>query len=158
MYLVLTGFAVSSLFGALTSLMIFGAKDTHAVRSALFWMTGNFSGAKWDYILLTLPILLLGWFFYSVSHRELDAMILGEEHASTLGVNTVLFRRMLIITSTLMTAAAVSVSGVIGFVGLIIPHVVRMIVGAKHKNVIPFSCHYGRKFYGIGRPTFTYDI
>ncbi len=64
MYLVLTGFAVSSLFGALTSLMIFGAKDTHAVRSALFWMTGNFSGAKWDYIpinfaYITLRLVLL---------------------------------------------------------------------------------------------------
>ncbi len=81
-----------------------------------------------------------------MSHRELDAMILGEEHASTLGVNTVLFRRMLIITSTLMTAAAVSVSGVIGFVGLIIPHVVRMIVGAKHKNVIPLVVIMGANF------------
>ncbi len=144
--LVLTGVAVSSMFGALTSLMVFSAKDARSVRTALFWMTGSFAGAKWEYVVLMLPILVIGFLMLWYCHRELDALVLGEEHAQILGVNTVLYRRLLIGVVTLLTSVAVSMTGVIGFVGLIIPHFIRLIAGSTHKRVLPLVLLVGAIF------------
>jgi len=141
--LVLTGMAISAVFAACTNILIFGAKDEQVVRSALFWMTGSISGTKWTQLLLPLVTLIISIIILQLFSTSLNGMLLGDHVALTMGIDVEKIRLLLVIITTLLTAIIVSFTGVIGFVGLIVPHGARTIVGSEHSRVIPVSCLIG---------------
>ena len=144
--LLLAGIAVSMMLSAVTSFIVMTAPREEGIRSALFWMMGNLSGAKWEYLTIPAIAVTVGLIFLLVQARSLNALLMGEETASTLGINIQFFRKSLIITTAVVTGVLVAVSGAIGFVGLMIPHVVRLIVGSDHRRVLPASALIGAIF------------
>ena len=146
--LVLTGIAISSMFSSITTFITFSAQSGD-LYTALFWIVGSLSGAKWSSIYLLGIILLIVFMITMFFNRELDILLLGEESSKILGVNTNNIRIIIILTSTLLTGILVSISGVIGFIGLIIPHISRKIIGSKHKILIPISILLGGLFLTI---------
>lgn len=144
--LVLVGVAISSLCSAFTNYIVYTAPDDAAVREATFWMLGGLGSAKWA-DLPPLAILILPCFITMLAMaKPLNAMMMGDSSAVTLGVNLNRIRQILILITALLTATSVSVSGCIGFVGLVIPHLVRSIVGPDHKRLIPLSALCGAIF------------
>lgn len=135
--IILTGIIFSSFLGSIISLMI--ALTGEELRQIIGWLLGSVSMRGWDYVNMALPFIVIGSFFIWLNRRELNAMLFGEERAKHLGVN-VKKRKMVILTGgSMLTGAAVAVSGTIGFVGLVVPHIVRLIWGADHRNVLPLS-------------------
>jgi iron complex transport system permease protein len=144
--LVLTGMAVSAIFAALTNLLIFVSPDTQKINSAVFWMTGSLAGVAWEH----LPPVVMSFFVGScvaiLTHRSLDILLTGEERARALGVDMETLRHALMATSALLAGIAVSLSGVIGFVGLIVPHASRALFGPVHRRMIMPACLLGAAF------------
>ena len=139
--LLLTGIAVGSLLTAITSfIMVTGEEDLHAI---LFWLMGSFSSRGWDHVTMILPYLLIGLLVVRIFARDLNVMLLGDETAHHLGINVEQVKRVLLIVSALLAAASVSVSGIIGFVGLIVPHIMRLLVGPDHRTLIGASALAG---------------
>jgi len=140
--LILAGLAVSFLFAAITNYLIF-AGDSRAAHSVIFWMLGGLGLARWE----TFPLVTLGLLFilaYTLyRHRWLDALLTGELTASTLGVPVKRLRRTMFLAAALSTAVFVSVAGVIGFIGLMVPHIARGIVGPLHRQLIPTAALVG---------------
>jgi len=138
--LILAGVALSSFCAAILSLIII---LTGNLQSIYFWLLGSLSSASWSNVSTVIPYVIIGAgtaYFFS---KELNALLLGEEMATTLGIEVEKTRLILIGTASLMTAAAVSVSGLIGFVGLIVPHWIRLIIGPNHRLLIPISALSG---------------
>jgi iron complex transport system permease protein len=144
--LVLSGVAVSYALSAVTSFLIFRAEDSDQIRSVLFWMLGSLGGARWEYLTAPAVVLLLGSLYLVLRARELNALLVGEESAATLGVDTARFRKELLVLTGLLTGAMVAVSGSIGFVGLMMPHIVRLLVGSDHRRVLPVCVLVGGIF------------
>jgi iron complex transport system permease protein len=138
--LILAGVAVSAFASALLALIIL---TTGQLQAIYFWLLGSFSLAAYSDVLMLIPYAVVGLlisYFYS---KELNALLLGEEVAKTLGVEVDKIRLFMIIVATLMAAAAVSVSGLIGFVGLIVPHFVRLWLGPNYRALVPLSALSG---------------
>ena len=125
--MLLAGVALSFLFSSFTSLMLY-LTDPQAVTSILFWTLGSFARASWDNLLFPAVVISLCIIFMLAYRRQLNAMLLGDESATTLGINVNRFRMMMLILSSLLTATLVSLCGGIGFVGLMIPHIVRFFI------------------------------
>ncbi|WP_372451577.1 FecCD family ABC transporter permease [Glycomyces salinus] len=140
--LVLTGIAVNGLAGALIGLFIFFA-DNDEITAITFWQMGSLSQATWPKILAVLPPAALGLLLAPRYARRLDLLALGERPARHLGVDVERMRIDLIVIVALLTAAAVAVSGVIGFIGLVVPHLLRMAAGPGHRALIPLSAMAG---------------
>ena len=140
--LVLAGLAVSFLFTALTNFLVF-AGDQRAAHSVLFWSLGGLGLARWGNlpfgVMGGLLLLVYGW----KNHRRLDALLAGEETARSLGIRLRYFRMMVFLISACGTAIFVSLVGVIGFIGLMVPHMARWFVGPLHRGVIPLSAIIG---------------
>lgn len=155
--LILSGVIVNLMFGAgVTFLIVYGWRD---VQVTSFWLLGSLSGASWhDVILVGISSMASIVFFTSIS-KFLNAMIAGEEEASYLGVNVEMMKMLIFIIGTLITAIAVSTSGIIGFVGLIMPHMSRRVFGANHRISMPASAILGGTFLvacdTIARTAFT---
>lgn len=144
--LLLSGIAVSAVFSSLTSLIVFKAKNEAGIRSALFWLMGSFAGAKWEQLAIPTSVVLIGTLMLLLSFRSLNALLMGEETARTLGVNVGAFRLFLVVLSSILTGAVVSVCGAIGFVGLMMPHLVRLLIGSDHRRVLPLTALLGAIF------------
>ncbi len=144
--LILVGIAVSSMFMALTNFMVFNAKTDSGVRNATFWMMGSLAGIKWKYIIIPLANLLISFIVFMILSRAMNTMLLGENTAIVLGMNVKLARKIIVTMSALLAGSIVAVSGSIGFVGLIVPHIVRGLIGSDHKYVIPSSVLIGGIF------------
>jgi iron complex transport system permease protein len=144
--LILIGVAVSSLFEAVTSFLAIKAGSGEATRRVLFWLLGGLSGTTWTDLILPVLALLLGIGYLLLQTRSLNALLIGEETARTLGTDTDRFRKQLFFVTSLLTGVIVAVSGVIGFVGLMIPHSVRFLVGSDHRRVLPVSLLLGGIF------------
>lgn len=144
--LVLVGVAVSAMFGAFTNYIVYTAPDDASVREATFWMLGGFGSAKWSDVPVPAVLILPAFFAMMYFSKSLNAMLMGDHSAVILGVNLNLVRRMLIIVTALLTASSVAVSGCIGFVGLVIPHLVRSVVGADHRKLLPVAVLCGAVF------------
>ncbi|MBC7190287.1 iron chelate uptake ABC transporter family permease subunit, partial [Candidatus Aerophobetes bacterium] len=129
--LLLTGIAVGFFFSAVTSLLMYMAAES--VHRLVFWVMGGFWNTSWWELIIATPFIGFGVPVIFCFARELNILQLGEESASYLGVEVEWTKRICLVTSSLITAAAVSVSGVIGFVGLIIPHITRLLVGPDHR-------------------------
>lgn len=142
--IILTGVIFSSFLGAFIFLMI--ALTGDELRQIIGWLLGSVSMRGWDYIKIILPFFIIGTVLLLVNANELNAMSFGEERARHLGVN-VQRRKMLVLTAgSILTGAAVSVSGTIGFVGLVIPHLSRILWGPDHKHLLPLSILTGSGF------------
>ncbi|MDD3888420.1 MAG: iron chelate uptake ABC transporter family permease subunit [Syntrophomonadaceae bacterium] len=144
MTLLLAGIAVNSLISALVSLCMFFSGDQ--LHQVVFWLMGGFSGRGWDYVYMFIPYGVVGSIVIFIYARELNAMLLGEEPAQHLGVEVEQIKRRLLIAAALLTGACVSVSGLIGFVGLVIPHIVRMLFGPDHRILLPAVALIGAAF------------
>ncbi|MFA5840236.1 MAG: iron ABC transporter permease [Candidatus Margulisiibacteriota bacterium] len=138
--LILAGVALSAFASAILALIIIVSGN---LQTIYFWLLGSLSSASWSNVITAVPYVLIGAGFAYFFSKELNALLLGEEMAITLGVDVEKTRLMLVGVSSLMTAAAVSVSGLIGFVGLIVPHFIRLIVGPNHKLLVPYSALSG---------------
>lgn len=135
--LLLAGIALGSFLSAVVSLILVFSEEN--VASVLFWLMGGLGSADWSGLLLVIPYFLLGTLLLIFHSRELNALLLGEEAATHLGIDVESIKRRLLLATSLLTAAAVAVTGIIGFVGLIVPHIVRLIVGPDHRLLIPLS-------------------
>jgi len=138
--LILAGVALSAFCAAILSLIIIISGN---LQSIYFWLLGSLSAANWLNVLTVTPYALVGSLIAYFLSKELNALLLGEEMAHTLGVEVEKTRVILITTASFMTAAAVSVAGLIGFVGLIIPHWIRLLIGPNHKWLVPISALSG---------------
>ncbi len=144
--LVLAGAVVNALFGAIANFIVYIANDAEGMRNAAFWTMGSLASARWDVIWLPiLSVSIIGTFFI-FRIRHLNALLLGEEAAVTLGINLKTQRRLNLILTALLTGIIVSVCGVFGFVGLIIPHIIRMLWGSDHRILLPRSLILGAIF------------
>jgi iron complex transport system permease protein len=142
--IILTGIIFSSFLGALISLMI--ALTGDELRQIIGWLLGSVSMRGWEYIRIILPFFVLGSIILIFNAKELNAMSFGEERAHHLGVN-VQKRKLIILTAgSILTGAAVAVSGTIGFVGLVIPHLSRLLWGPDHRHLLPLSILTGSGF------------
>ncbi|NUO42830.1 MAG: iron ABC transporter permease [Streptomyces sp.] len=140
--LILTGIAVNAFAGAVIGLFLFYA-DTAAVNQITFWQLGSLAQATWPKVLAVLPCALLGLAVAPWYARRLDLLSLGERPARHLGVDVERLRVVLVLVIALLTAAAVSVAGIIGFVGLVVPHLLRMAAGPGHRFLVPGSALLG---------------
>ncbi|WP_084571638.1 FecCD family ABC transporter permease [Deinococcus misasensis] len=139
--LILTGVVVGSLSTAISTYLMLNHKDD--VRQVFFWTLGNLAFASWQNIQTMLPYLLLGGLFLQSLARPLNTLQLGEPTAYSLGVPVDRLKWLLIVASSLVTAVAVSYVGIIGFVGLIAPHIMRRLVGSHYPVLIPMSALLG---------------
>lgn len=143
---VLAGVASTQLFSALTSLVIFAFADSDATRGVMFWMLGSLEGVRWDDVGLTASVALLGALVALLYIRALDAFAFGEDVAASLGIHVTRTRIVLLIVTALLTATLVSVTGAIGFVGLVLPHAARLMFGQRHSRVLPATIVLGAIF------------
>ncbi|EIT87048.1 ferric ion ABC transporter permease [Fictibacillus macauensis ZFHKF-1] len=141
---ILTGILCSSFLGALISLII--ALTGDELRQVIGWLLGSVSMRGWAYVNLIAPFLILGLLLLLASARELNALSFGQQEARHIGVNVKRHTMSVLLGASLLTGAAVAVSGTIGFVGLLIPHMVRMIWGGDHRHLLPLSMIAGGIF------------
>ncbi len=142
--LLLSGIAVSIFLSALVSMLqVVAGWELHKL---VFWLMGGFSYAKWRDVWAILPLVCVGITLTYLFARDLNILALGEEEAQHLGVDVEKSKKILIVLGSLLTAAAVSISGLIGFVGLIVPHLTRILVGPDHRILIPSSLLTGAIF------------
>lgn len=144
--LTLMGVLIGSLFGSLTALLKYLADPLDTLPAITFWLLGSLTDVTWSKLTALLIITILGLFFLLLIRWRLNVLSLGDAEAKALGVNPTRSKLWIIICATLMTAAAVSVSGVIGWVGLVIPHAGRLLVGPDHKRLMPTSIALGASF------------
>ncbi|MDD5017566.1 MAG: iron ABC transporter permease [Eubacteriales bacterium] len=140
--LLLSGIAISTLCSALVYCIMILYRDK--MEHIVMWTMGSFSSPSWDKVVVALPPMLVASVLCLVFAKDLNIMLQGDEAARHLGVDSGKVRRNLIVITTLAAASAVSVSGIIGFVGLIIPHILRLILGPDHRRLLPYS------FFGGG--------
>lgn len=136
--LVLTGIAVNAIAGAAIALLVF-AGDTQSREQIIFWQLGSLAGSRWSQVLLIAPIIAVGLIAAYIAARRLDLLSLGERNARHLGVNIEVLRISMICVVALLTGAAVAFAGIISFVGLVIPHLMRMILGPAHLPLVTAS-------------------
>ncbi len=142
--LLLVGIALNALLSALTSLLISLSWVEHEVtREMVFWLMGGLDNRTWTHVGILLPGVVLGFALAFYERRELDLLLSGEENAAALGVSVKGVRYRLLIGIALLTASAVAVAGVIGFVGLIVPHLARLLIGPQHHRLLPASALLG---------------
>lgn len=145
--LLLSGVAVNSTLSALMSFIMMMNKQS--MDQIMFWTMGTLNGKGWNQIIAVIPWVLIGFVLMFLSGRELDIMLMGEDTATQLGVNIERVKRRILIASSLLTASVISVTGIIGFVGLVVPHVVRLFTGPKHRKLLPVSLIFGGAFLVI---------
>ncbi|WP_156289598.1 FecCD family ABC transporter permease [Oceanobacillus salinisoli] len=143
--IILAGIIISAFIGALTSLII-SLGDQDSMTQIIYWLYGSVAMRGWSHVQLIIPFMIVGSFILFIHYRELNALALGEEAADHIGVNVKRGKLFILIGASLLTGAAVAVSGTIGFVGLVIPHLVRLVTGPNHKHVLPLSMLVGGAF------------
>jgi len=139
--LLLAGVALSALFSAINSFILMFR--SHDLAKVVFWILGGLTAASWQQFILIAPIILVLVVIASFFMKDLNLISLGEERSTQLGVETEKVKKILMILASLIAAAAVSVSGIIGFVGLITPHIMRILVGPDHRKLLPASAIAG---------------
>ncbi|WP_342652818.1 iron chelate uptake ABC transporter family permease subunit [Pseudomonas sp. F3-2] len=144
--IILAGIAGSQLFNALTSFLITKSASAEQARGIMFWLLGNLSGVRWASVTLAVTVVLAGLLVCLWHRRSLDAFTFGADSAASLGIPVHRVQAILIATAALMTAVMVSIVGSIGFVGLVIPHAVRMMTGVRHARLVPLSALSGALF------------
>jgi len=142
--LLLSGIAVSTFLSAILSFVML--RSHQKLSGIVFWMMGDFSLISWNEVIVSSPAIIVGTLLMYLYSKELNAIIMGRETAEHLGVNTQRVFGIILACGSLVTAAAVAVSGIVGFVGLMVPHITRMFVGPDNKVLVPFSALTGAIF------------
>ena len=140
--LLLSGIAINALAGAFTGLLTYLANDEQ-LRTITFWSLGSLGGASWETVTGILPFILIPVFGLPFLAKSLNALSLGDAQALHMGVDVVMVKRIIMVLATIAVGASVAVAGVIGFIGLIIPHILRMTFSSDHRLVIPGSALLG---------------
>ncbi|MDA3056264.1 FecCD family ABC transporter permease [Campylobacter sp. CN_NA1] len=160
--LILGGIISSSLFGAGLSFLKYIADPENSLPSIVYWMMGSLALAKLDLILKLFPFMILAILGICVLSRSVDLLSLGEDDAKALGLNVKKVRIILIILATFLSACAVMLGGIIAWVGLVVPHICRFIVGVRHAALLPFSALFGALFLlsvdTFGRTYFSVEL
>ena len=141
--LILIGMGMTGVFSALTMMIIYGAKHEAQVRSAMFWLLGSFAGIQWSDLPLTAIIITLFMLYIYTFNQDLDVLLLGNHEAAQMGLSVKQLQLSIVVISSIVIATLVSKVGVVGFIGLIIPHLARIIGGPKHKHTLLFSALIG---------------
>lgn len=144
--LLLLGIGINAFFSALMNVIIAISKNEQELRSIVYWLQGGLEARTWEHVWIIVFPIVIGAFVLTVFGRELNVMLLGEEHAKTSGINIRLTRNLILLLTALVTGSAVAVSGVIGFVGLVVPHILRLILGPDHRILLPASIIGGAIF------------
>ncbi|MCL0074157.1 iron ABC transporter permease [Dehalococcoidia bacterium] len=144
--LVLAGVIVGAFFTALIGLMQYVADPEEQLPAMVFWLMGSLAGASYRELLWGAPLIVIGSSILLLLRWRINVLSLGEEEAQSLGINTQWLRWIIIVAATFVTAAAVAMTGMVGWVGLVIPHVGRMLVGPNHKVLLPASISLGAMF------------
>ncbi|WP_372435172.1 FecCD family ABC transporter permease [Tomitella biformata] len=143
---ILAGVASTQLFAALTSFVIFAFADSDETRGVMFWLLGSLEGVRWNDVVLCAVVVAIGTVICLRQSHVLDAFAFGNEVAASLGINVRRTRIFLLVVTALITATLVSVAGAIGFVGLVLPHAARFLVGSRHSRLIPATALIGAIF------------
>lgn len=141
--MLLSGVAVAMIMDAVTSFAAVSAPNAFSVYNVSFWLSGSLAGAKWETLVLPGAVMLSCGACLMAQHRALDVLVMGEEAAGSLGVSVRSTQQSLMLLSSLLAGVAISVSGSVGFIGMIVPHLSRSLVGASHKRVLPLSALLG---------------
>lgn len=144
--LLLLGIGINAFFSSIANILIASANTEQELRGALLWLQGGLEGSTWEYVMLIFPIILIGCTIICLFARSLNMMLLGEEHAHTSGISLPVMRYIILFIVALITGAAVAVSGIISFVGLVVPHMLRLIIGDDHRILLPASMIIGATF------------
>ncbi len=144
--LLLTGVAVSAFLAAVISAIVLYTEDQEAQRAMIFWLAGGLDASRWEDVRLAAPFILAGAVVAAVLARDLNLLMVSEEEARALGVRIGFTRNLLLVAASLITGTAVAFSGTIAFVGLVVPHALRLVVGADHRVLIPLSALGGGLF------------
>lgn len=144
--LILAGIAVSTFISSITSMILLSFNQQNQIREFLFWSVGGLNDRRWEHVKLIVLPIVIGIFVLMFFLKDLNILLLGEEEAHSLGLNPVKTRRILLVFSSIVTATAICVSGNISFVGLIVPHIMRLIVGPDHRVLLPVSLLGGSIF------------
>lgn len=145
LYVILSGLALTSLIGGATMGVLLFAKQ-YQVSQFVFWTMGGLEGRMWQHIIWPLPAILIVGFLALKHWRWLDILALGEQSAHGVGLNVKRSQILLLIAATILTAMAIAIAGPIGFIGLMVPHLVRMLVGPTHRILLPYSMLFGALF------------
>ncbi|UQX03983.1 iron chelate uptake ABC transporter family permease subunit [Streptomyces sp. RerS4] len=143
---VLTGVLVSQFFAAVTSVILMVSGDANSTRGFTYWLLGTLGGARWEGVTGTVLIILIGVVAVQFFAPALDAFTFGWDSAAALGINVTAARVWLMVLTSVITAAAVAASGAIGFIGLLVPHAVRILAGPAHRSLLPLSAIVGAVF------------
>ena len=144
--LILAGMALSAVCSSFSNFIIYIANDKTGMQSVTYWLLGSLAGAKWETNIVILPVVIIACIFFWSRYRVLNLMLLGDDVSITLGTDLHKPRHIYLIITSIMIGLSVYCAGVIGFVGLIIPHAVRMLFGTDHKKLIPISAIVGAIF------------
>lgn len=144
--LILSGLAISTIFTALTDLIISLAKNASQVKSALFWTMGSLGGATWELLPLPFIVLCLVIGVVIAISKSLDLLLFGDDNATMLGMNVNLVKTFVVIIASLLTSVLVSATGAIGFLGLMVPHIARILSGNGHRKLVPVAVVVGAIF------------
>jgi iron complex transport system permease protein len=145
--LLLAGIAVGAVANALTSFVLsLALADWEVGRQMLIWLMGSLEGRTWQHLALAAPLVLGGTVWLGLYTRDLNALLTGEESAMSVGIDVPRVKRDLIVVASLVTSATVAVMGIVAFVGLMVPHMVRLVVGPDHRRVLPLSFLVGAVF------------
>jgi iron complex transport system permease protein len=141
--LVLSGVVVGSLFQAFISLIKYVADPEEKLPTIVYWLMGSLSGTSMEDLKIGIPLIGLSVLGLFIFRWQLNVLSLNEEEAISMGINIKILRAIVVITTTIISAASVSLCGIVGFVGLVIPHFSRMIIGCEHRKLIPVSIVIG---------------
>ena len=144
--LLLAGVAVNAFLGAVVSSIILLQSDNEALRGILFWLAGGLDSRSWEHVRIAAPLILGSTLLLLLMARDLNLLMLGDDEARSMGVRVGATRVILLATAALATGAAVAVSGTIAFVGLVIPHILRLLLGPDNRVLIPMSALGGAVF------------
>src|SRR5699024_1679100 len=137
--LLLSGNAFAIILSAVADFVLISAHENNKIQTALFWMIESLDRASWTMLPRVAIAVVATFIFHWIQSRSLNLLLMGEETAATLGLNIHVFQKVLIVVVSLLTGVLVAVSGAIGFVGLMIPHISRLLVGSDHKKVLVIS-------------------
>ncbi|MBI2964601.1 MAG: iron chelate uptake ABC transporter family permease subunit [Chloroflexi bacterium] len=144
--LLLAGIAVGSFMGAIVSSVLVVVPRNESLREILFWLAGGLDSRSWEHVRLAAPLILPAIVIIALFSRELNLLTVGDDQARSLGTNVGKLRPMLLAAASLITGVAVAISGTIAFVGLVVPHAVRLVFGPDHRVLIPVSAVAGALF------------
>ena len=144
--LLLGGIAIGTFLNALITISVYLSDNPSQMRAIFYWLIGGFESTRWEHLYVSIPIIIISLLFLIYKSKEINLIMIGDDYASSLGINVNKTLLSCLVFTSLATSAAVSVSGILAFVGLVVPHIVRLLIGNDNRLVIPLSAFLGGFF------------